>query len=365
MSDEKTYYESQQAILNRMLSKDELSTQAGSVNYNIHSPFAIELENVKAQMDEIIKRNNIISAYENGYEEEVVRYCRQDGIERKKAKNAHGIETFFGSEGTEIPAGYKFGDKANGLVYETLVDATIDNTGSVDVLATSVEQGSKYNMKVGKLEYIPVKLVGITGCTNKTDFKDGRDLESIDDLYYRDQLKANDNPNGVNEKQFEAWALEVDGVGYAKANGCADENYNYKRGHVCLAIANADHRAADQELCDRVKNYIAPDEYGTGKTMMCILHVISATEFPIDVSFNLSVKSAYTKEQVKENIKNILNNYIKNIKDKKLSYTKIGNEIYKAEGVDEYDNLLINNSTANITVNFSGIFVLGEVTIND
>ena len=62
----KNYYESQKDILDRMLNRNGLSTQEGSLNYNLHAPFSIELESIKSDMDEIIKRNNIMDAYANG-----------------------------------------------------------------------------------------------------------------------------------------------------------------------------------------------------------------------------------------------------------------------------------------------------------
>ena len=74
MSNEKTYYESQKDILDRMLSRTELSKTEGSLNYTLNAPFSFEVESIKSDMDEIIKRNNIIDAYKNGYEEEVEKY---------------------------------------------------------------------------------------------------------------------------------------------------------------------------------------------------------------------------------------------------------------------------------------------------
>ena len=56
----KSYYESQKSILDRMIEKDGLSTQEGSLNYNLHAPFSYEVESMKSDMDEIIKRNNIL-----------------------------------------------------------------------------------------------------------------------------------------------------------------------------------------------------------------------------------------------------------------------------------------------------------------
>ena len=298
----KSYYEAQKTILDRMIKRNNLSTQEGSLNYVLNAPFTYELENIKSDMDEIVKRNNIIDAYANGYEEEVEKYCKQDGVQRKQAKFSTGKITFYGTTGTQIDAGYQFGDSANGLRYKTTQDAVIGADGSVEVNAISVEAGERYNKEANTLQYIPIKIVGVNSCTNKEAFKGGSDLESIDDLFYRRQLKVNKNPNGVNNAQFEEWALEVEGCGSCKVYACKDETLTHKRGHVCLVITNSAGRSASDELCKKVKDYIAPDEYGEGKVMMAILHVISATELPINLSFDLTLENGFTLDTVKANI---------------------------------------------------------------
>ena len=360
----KTYYESQKVILDRMIEKDNLSTQEGSLNYNLHAPFSLELENIKSDMDEIIKRSNIIDAYSNGYDEEVEKYCKQDGVQRKQAKCATGKITFYGTTGTQINAGYQFGDKDNGLRYKTTQDATIGADGSVEIEAISVEAGERYNKEADTLQYIPVKIVGVNSCTNKEPFKGGSDKETIDSLYYRDYLKVNKNPNGVNNAQFEQWALEVDGCGSCKVYSCKDETLTHKRGHVCLVITNSAGRSASDELCKKVKDYIAPDEYGEGLTMMCILHVISASELSINLSFDLILENGFTLDTVETNIEEDLSKYLKELKSNRISYTKLGSKLYDVAGVKEYDNLLINGSTDNITLLDNQIPVLGSVTIS-
>lgn len=362
----KTYYESQQDILDRMLAKSGLSTEEGSTSYIVQSPISIELENIKLEQDEIINRNNIISAYENGYEEEVVKYASQDGIDRKSDNEATGVETFYGTPQILISAGTKFGNEANGLMYETVLNGTIGEDGTVDILSVSTSKGGKYNAKAGTLNYMPIKLVGVTGCTNKADFRKGRDIESIDDLFYRDQLKVRENPNGVNKAQYESWCLEVDGVGSVNIYPLTDETMTKKRGHVCCVITNSERRKADDELCKKVKDYIDPND-GTGEgvaPMNAIVHVISATELSINISFDLTYSSSYDLETVKNNIEAELTDYLKKLSGNKISYTKFGNQIYSAEGVEEYDNLLINDGTDNIMLHDNEIAVMGEVNIN-
>lgn len=364
-----TYYESQETILDRMLSKvDGLSTIEGSTTYLQQSPIAIEIENIKMQQDEIIDRNNIISAYENGYEDDVVRYAAEDGVDRKSANESTGIETFYGTEGTLISAGFKFSNQNTGLVYETVLDGTINSSGSVDILSVAVEKGAKYNAKAGTLNYIPIKLSGVTSCTNKADFTQGRDIESIDDLFYRHQLKVRENPNGGNKAQYESWCLEVEGIGSAKVYSLTDETMTKKRGHVCCVITNSEKRAADDELCTKVKNYIDPGNGDGSGVAPCnsIVHVISATEKILDISFNL-IYTGRELSDIKTDIESTFTDYLKNItfNSSNISITKVGSLIYSVDGVTEYDNLLINDSDVNIHIGDNEIPVLGEVTINE
>ena len=175
------YYESQQKILERMLGRiSGLSTIEGSTTYMQYSSMSIELENAKLQMDEIVNRNNIISAYENGYEEEVVKYAKEDGVDRKQANSATGKQTFFGTPNTIIPVGTKFGDKANGRMYETLTNATIDSTGKCTVLSVSCDKGFKYNADIGKLNYLPIAISRITGTTNDEKVTGAQAIINID-----------------------------------------------------------------------------------------------------------------------------------------------------------------------------------------
>ncbi len=368
----KTYYESQKTILNRMLSKTAakgLSVDQGSTSYIQQSPMAIELEKAKLDQDEIMNRSNIITAYENGYDEDVVRYAAEDGVDRKAENEATGIETFYGTEGTVIPIGFKFGNKDNGLVYETVLEGTIDSIGSVDILAVSTEKAAKYNAKPGTLNYMPISMIGVTSCTNKEEFTKGRDIESIDDLFYRHQLKVRENPNGCNKAQYKKWCTDVEGVGAAKVYSLTDETMSKKRGHVCCVITNSEKRAADEELCNKVKNYIDPGDGDGSGVAPCnsIVHVISANELILNITANIEYESSTNLTKIKTAIEEVITAYLKKMafSISKISFTRIGSLFYTIDGLVEYTNLKINNAETDITVGENQIAVLGSVTINE
>lgn len=367
-----TYYESQETILNRMLTKTEekgLSVDEGSTSYIQQSPIAAELESVKLDQDEIMDRSNIITAYENGYDDDVVKYAAEDGVDRKPENEATGVETFYGTEETVIPIGFKFGNANNGLVYETVLEGTINSSGSVDILSVSTEKAAKYNAQPGTLNYMPVSMVGVTSCTNKDSFTKGRDIESIDDLYYRHELKVRENPNGCNKAQYLKWCTDVEGVGAAKVYPLMDETLTKKRGHVCCVITNSEKRAADTELCTKVKNYIDPGDGDGSGVAPCnaIVHVISANELVLNITVNIEHDSSKDLGTLKTSIEKAITTYLKKMafNVSKISFTRIGSLFYTIDGITEYSNLQINGSENDITIGDNQIAVLGSVTINE
>ena len=354
----KSYYESQKDILDRMLNRNSLSTEEGSLNYVLNVPFTFELENIRSDMDEIIKRNNIIDAYKNGYDEEVEKYCQEDGVLRKEAKYATGKITFYGTVGTKISAGYQFGDKDNGLRYKTTQDAVIGTDGSVEVNAISVEPGARYNKEADTLQYIPIKLVGISSCTNKEAFVGGVDLESIDDLFYRHQLKVKRNPNGSNAVQYEEWALEVDNVGYAK---CIPAEELGVGGKVKIIIANSNKRKADSELIQKTYDYIdsvRPLLSGT-------LEIVSVKEVAVNITGKAEIDNTVTLEDVKNAFKKLIEEYFgdKVYKTKKISIAKIQAMLVDIDGVTDCADIKINNNTSNISLLVDEIAVLQNINL--
>ena len=354
----KTFYEAQKTIFDRMMSRNNLTTQEGSLNYVLNVPFSFELENIRSDMDEIVKINNIIDAHDNGYEEEVEKYCSEDGVERKQAKYSTGKITFYGTQGTQIKAGYQFGDADNGLRYKTTQDAVIGADGSVEVNAISVEAGARYNKDIDTLQYIPIKLVGINSCTNKAPFVGGADLETIDDLFYRHQLKKKRNPNGSNVAQYEEWALEVDNVGYSK---CIPAEELGVGGKVKIIIANSNKRKADGDLIQKTYEHIdsvRPVLSGT-------LEIVSVKEVPLNITGKVEIDNSATIEDIKSNFKKLIEEYLsdKVYKTKKISIAKIQAMLIDIEGVTDCSEIKINNNVNNITLATDEIAVLQNIDL--
>ena len=353
------YYESQQKILERMLSRiSGLSTIEGSTTYMQYSPMTIELENIKLQLDEVVNRNNIVSAYENGYDEEVVKFAEEEGVDRKLANSATGKQTFFGTPNTIIPVGTKFGDKANGIMYETLTNGKIDGTGKCTILSISCDKGYRYNANIGTLNYLPIAISGVTGTTNEEKFTGGTDIESIDDLYNRYLLKVRTPATSGNKFNYEQWALEVDGVGYAK---CVPAEEIGKGGVVRVIIANGNKKAADEDLIKAVYKHIdnvRPILSGT-------LQVVTVTEIPIDITGNIELETSVTLMDVQATFKSLVQEYFDNqvYKNKKISIAKIQAMLIDIDGVVDCSDIKINGNASNVNIAEEEIAVLHDIRL--
>ena len=353
------YYESQQTILDRMLGRiSGLSTIEGSTTYIQHSPVTIELENIKLQMDEIVNRNNIISAYENGYEDEVVKYAEADGVDRKQSHYSVGNQTFFGTPNTVVPVGTKFGDEANGRMYETLTNGTIDNNGKCTVLSKSCDNGVKYNADPSELNYLPIAISGVTGTTNEEKFTGGTNIESIDDLFYRHQLKVRNPATSGNKYHYEQWALEVNGVGYAK---CVPAEEIGKGGIVRVIIATSEKRKASNELIQKTYNHINEERPVLSGT----LEVVTVEEKMINITGNVEIDTNTTLNMVQNTFKEELEEYFKEdvYDNKKISIAKIQSILINIAGVKDCTDIKINGNSSNLTLGNEEIAILNNVQL--
>ena len=356
---ENRFYENQKDILDRMLSRvNDLTTIEGSTTYIQHSPVSIEFENIKLQMDELVNRNNIISAYENGYEDKVVEYAKADGVDRKKAKLATGKQTFYGTPTTVIPVGTKFGNEATGLIYETLVTGVIDSTGECTVLSISTNEGFRYNVEPDTLNYLPIKLSGVTGTTNKEAYIGGADEESIDDLFYRHQLKVRNPATSGNKYHYEQWALEVAGVGYAK---CVPAEEIGKGGIVKVIIATSDKRKATKDLIKKTYEHIDKERPILSGT----LEVLTVSETPINITGNVEIDESTTLNQVENAFKLELENYFYDevYDNKRVTIAKIQSILINIPGVTDYSDIKINGNASNVVLNDEEIAILSSVRL--
>lgn len=85
----------------------------------------------------------------------------------------------------------------------------------------------------------------------------------------------------------------------------------------------------------------------------------------INVSVHLSLKTGTSVEDGQNSVNGAIEAYLKSIAfmaDNDVGYNKLGNAIYNAEGIEDFDSLTINGTTSNITIPEQSVAIKGTVT---
>ena len=245
------------------------------------------------------------------------------------------------------------------MQFAAAVETVIEGEGNV--LVTAIIAGISGNVGAGSITMIPKTIQGITACTNLEPARGGYAAESDSALRERYYEALRTPATSGNIYHYKQWAKAVSGVGDAKVYPLwAGDNT------VQVVIINDNMQPADDTLIKSVQDYIDPESNGTGEGQAPIgayCTVTSAEALLVNISVKLILQEGYSTVEIDGAVKE----YLKEIafKQNYVSYGRIGNAILDVTGVKDYENLLINDGTANIIVPDKSVAVLGEVVISE
>lgn len=343
--------ETAQEIHNRMLKNidDEYDKSTGSFIYDATKAAAIEFERTQKEIQKVVEKLDI----ENYSGEELERFVYQrTGIKRKQATKATTTVIISGSVGAIVRVGDLVGtDSINFVVTEEKV---IGESGFVEVLVECEQYGSIGNVPANSIYKFPVTLSGLVDVYNPYPVTNGYEAESDEDLRQRYYDKLQRPGKAGNKYHYLEWAKEVVGVGDARVFPRFNGPLTIK-----IVIINANKQPADDELIQSVYNHIAEEmPFGVEE-----LIVESAKAVPINLTVSLTIANGYTESIVIERIKENIAEYLKEIAFDStfVSYAKIGSLIIGTEGVIDYQNLLVNGVTSNISIANDEVAIMGSV----
>lgn len=289
------------------------------------------------------------------------------GVTRRPAVPSIVDVTFEGKENTLIPAGTQVStvgdEKSSGIIFKTLTEAMIDETGVIKVRVEAVEPGVIGNVPPESIKTLLRSISGVQTVSNEEAATGGIDTEDDDSLRVRILERHQNKPLSGSRKDYIRWAKEVPGVGEVIVLPLWNGN-----GTVKVLISDSNGDLASPELIAAVQQHIAPDEDKGGGLAPIGAEVTIATlkRKVVDLSFSLEIQDVYELEEVLQNIKNAVTNYfIQASKSGVIRYTRVGAMIIESEGVKDYDNLLVNDSSENVQLEIEEIAVLGELFINE
>ncbi len=342
-------------ILDAMLEAvpDAYQKTVGFPTYDWLAAVALRLANTASEVEEAKLKLDP----QNLTGDDLDRYIfPRTGLERKQATFASGVVHVTGN-GT-----ISYGDlfESNGGVQFMAVEA-VTIKGEGDVRITCMKDGIAGNLPAHTITQMPVTIQGINDCDNPAPTTGGYAEETDAAYYERHIIKVRTPPTSGNVYHYLAWALEIPGVGYAKVFPCArGENT------VDIALIDNEGKPAAQELVDKVQEYIDPGSTGEGLGEAPIgakCYVSAAEARPVSLKAKLVLTNIDAKEHAAESVRKSVAAYLGSVAFRQdyISYAQIAAAILSADGIADFENLTIDDDTANILIGRRECAVLGKV----
>lgn len=408
-------YETQtyEAILSRMISRvtekyPNLDNREGSLIFDALAPAAIELAIMYTELNNV-KNESFVNTATREY---ILISCEQMGMDISVFNASAGVHK--GVFNVQVPIGSRW----NCDLYNFVVTEYIGlEDGNHAYRMRCESDGTAPNNQTGDLTPITDVPLNLTHAKLVECLIEGENETSDENIRkaYFEYVRNISTDGNVN--QYYRWCNEYDGIGNAKVIPLCDGANTVK-----VSILSVSNRKATDELIEEFQNYldycidkfvgdgvkteftlkynsraiksikingvdqsggytysnlngmvtfdVAPSdgveitiryEGGMGNGVAPIgafVTVSTATEVPISVSANIKLKDGFSDTS---NIDAILQDYFSQIAYKKstISYMTLGAAILDVEGVDSITDLLINNSTSDITLGTEEIGILG------
>lgn len=337
----------QSAILAQVSAFD---TQEGSFARTLIAPAAYEMWKVYTALEGI---PSMLFPDENSgvY---IDKKCADYGLSRKPGTAASAAVEFSGPAGLVVPAGKVF-LTAGGLRYLLSETVTLGKNGKGSGTLIAESEGSAYNTDTGEIAVQQVNLPGLTFTAGAAS--GGVDEESDAALCQRlyEHLQRPATSGNVNE--YLAWAKSVPGVGEARVfplwNGA---------GTVKVVVCSEDKKPVDKAVTDACAAYIE-----SVRPIGAAVTVASAAAKAVTVSAAVQLDGSVTLGAVKEAFQAALTDHLQSIAFKKsvVVYARLGFLLLDIDGVQDYQNLTLNGSAANLTLADNEVPVLSEVTLSE
>lgn len=325
----------------------DLDKREGSILNTLASANAMSLAKAYIDMGDIIS----LGLIEDTFDAYLDKRVNEFGVYRKEGSKATGEIKVTGKEGTVLENGTSF--LCNDLKFIMLNDVTIGELDNICYVEAE-EVGYKYNLSSNNVFTLTEPINGVETLTNETDFKNGVDVESDEDLRKRFVKVVNNPSTSGNKAHYEEWALEVNGVGRAIVYPLWNGN-----GTVKVMIIGNDNKSVDEDIINNTKLHIEEN-----MPIGCQLTVTTPTNLNVNVVATVELKEGYEISEIKEEFETKLNEYLKTITNE-LTYSKVYGILVNLLGVGDITSLTINDNTSNITIAEDKIINVSTIELSE
>ena len=357
--------ETKAEILKRLISyfddakKTDVSAVEGTFAYDTLAANAKEFEKTYAEMDLMMD-----AAFPQVSWGKYLDYLGEElaGLTRRAATSAKVTLTLSGTAGVTVPAGSLFATEGN-TNFTTDDSAVIRDDGTVEIDATAQASGSGGNVAAGTITKIPVSIYGVSSVTNASAAHDGYEEETDDALRDRILFAVRQPATSGNVYHYIEWSTSVSGVGAVKVLPLWSGN-----GTVKVIVVDANKDTPSEDLLQKVRDTIM-ENAPIGATVTVTAPVLKTVNVALKVTDGTgnadAIKAALTK-YFKASVFGPNYTTQKATDTVTISYAQIGRIILDnsdTTGVNDYDNLTINDGTDNIICAVDNLPVVGTVTL--
>ncbi len=296
------------------------------------------------------------------------------GLTRKPATCAYTDLNITTTAAVTFPSGFIFSvpseDGNPAIEFETLGENIFDAAGTYTIRVKAVTAGKNSNVAADTIIMMKNPVKNVEAITNPAQVTGGTEAESDSSLRQRiDDFYAGHGASYVgNKADYERWAREVAGVGYAHCIPLYDGANSVK-----LIIADENGDPATNELCAAVETYIFGENHHDIYRLAPIGVAKYAVVAPstIEITLAMNAKISVSQSLAKKNIVAALTTYFKTLSDEdnffgELRYSKVAAILSGVAGLDDFKNLLIRGGTENISFTQDQMPAIsaGSITLN-
>lgn len=358
-------YENQtfEIIIERMLERAKslyeqngtpIDTSEGSIIYNILAPEAWELSEAYVAIDNVLD----CTFADTAPREELILRARERGIEIKKATKA----ILKGEFNIDIELDSRF-------TLEDLSYRAIEKIGDCVFKMECETAGTIGNKKFG--EIIPIEYIeGLENSKLSELLIPGTDEEDTESFRSRYFESFEIQSFGGNRADYIAKIKSISGVGGVKLVRATDKDKK-----IYATIITSEYNTPSATLVNDVQTIIDPSQNnGNGYGCAPIGHVVvinACSNAIINISADIALDTGYTWEEVNELVNNKISDYLLSLRKEWESSTnlvvriaQISSKIVSVQGIEDINNIKINDVASNYMCNVNEIPVMGSVIKN-
>lgn len=344
MYEEMTYDNIMEAMFARL--PDSLDKREGSIIYDATAAVSYQLAAMYFQLGNFAD----LVLPDTSAGEYLTRMVEAFGLTRKAATKAVRQGIF----DKELPTGTRFSTSGDAVLIFAVSDLISSENSTFIyelVCETAGKGGNECSGVLLPVEYINglgrAELGGIV--TAGTDEEDDESLRER--LFAKVQLPSTSG----NANDYYNWAMACAGIGAAKVFPLADGP-----GTVKVVVASEEKTAVEETLIKKVADYIE-----TMRPIGATVAVTSARELTVSVTAKVKLTSETTLAKAQSTFQNLVASYLQGnaFQAEYISLARIGSLLMDVTGVEDFSDLQLNGTAANITLEDEEIAVCGAVRL--